>query len=78
VSKFLATRRSSYWTTVLVYGLALALVVVLLKYVQYRFWVRDLSVEVYIGMVAALFTAVGVWLGSRKEGDRGDQRTAER
>lgn len=70
MSKFLATRRSSYWTTVLVYGLALALVVVLLKYVQYRFWVRDLSVEVYIGMVAALFTAVGVWLGSRLLAER--------
>jgi DNA-binding NarL/FixJ family response regulator len=50
---------------VLVYGFAMALVVFLLKYIQYHFWIRDLTVEVYIGVVAALFTAVGIWLGSR-------------
>ncbi len=63
--KVTENRPASYGTTVLVYGVALALVVVLLKYFQYRFWVRDLSVEVYIGVVAALFTMVGVWLGSK-------------
>ena len=49
----------------MIYGGALALVLFVLKYIEYRFWVRELSVEVYIGVVAALFTAVGIWLGSR-------------
>jgi len=53
------------WTTVLSYGAVLAAVVLLLKYAEYRYWVRSFSSEVYIGVVAVLFTAVGIWLGSR-------------
>ena len=53
------------WTTVLSYGAVLSTVVVVLKYAEYRYWVRSLSSEVYIAVVAVLFTAVGIWLGSR-------------
>jgi len=49
--------------TVLLYGLALAALVVLLKVLEYRFIIRDLSIEFYMGVVALLFTAVGIWLG---------------
>jgi len=31
--------------------------------IQYKFLVRDLSMEFYIGIVAILFTAVGIWSG---------------
>jgi two-component system, NarL family, response regulator LiaR len=58
-------RRSGFWTTVVAYGLALAVLVFILKYFQYRFLIRDLAVEVYIGVVAVLFTALGIWVGSR-------------
>lgn len=51
--------------TVLLYGVSLALLIALLKVVEYRFLVRDLSLEVYIGLVAALFTALGIWVGPR-------------
>ncbi len=47
------------------YGLVLAALVVILKYVEYRYWIRDLSMEVYVGVVATLFTALGIWVGSR-------------
>jgi two-component system, NarL family, response regulator LiaR len=57
--------RSGFWTTVVLYGLALAVLVTTLKFFEYRFWIRDLSVEVYIGVVAVLFTALGVWVGSK-------------
>lgn len=60
-----AMKPSRPWVIVLIYGLALAFVVFVLKYIEYRFLLRELSVEVYIGVVAALFTAVGIWLGSR-------------
>lgn len=53
------------WTTMVLYGLVLAAVVATLKYVEYRFMVKSLSTEVYIGVVAALFTGVGLWLGSK-------------
>ena len=51
--------------TVLLYGISLALLVAGLKYVEYRFLVRDLSLEFYIGMVALIFTGLGIWVGPR-------------
>lgn len=57
--------RSGYWGTIVFFGLVLAALVVTLKYVEYRYWIRDLSVEVYVGVVATLFTALGVWIGSK-------------
>lgn len=51
--------------TVLLYGVSLATLVAVLKVVEYRFLVRDLSLEVYIGLVAVLFTALGIWAGPR-------------
>lgn len=32
---------------------------------EYRYFVHDLSMEFYIGMIALLFTVVGVWIGLR-------------
>jgi NarL family two-component system response regulator LiaR len=58
-------RRSGFWTTVVLYGLALAALVFILKYVEYRFLIRDLSEPVYIGVVAVLFTALGIWVGQK-------------
>ncbi len=58
-------RRSGFRTTVALYGLAMAALVFLLKYIEYRFLLRDLSVEIYIGVVAVLFTALGIWAGSK-------------
>ena len=65
MSKAAELRRSGFWNTVVLYGLAVAMLVFVLKYVEYRFWIRDLSVEVYIGLVAVLFTALGLWMGSK-------------
>jgi DNA-binding CsgD family transcriptional regulator len=45
------------------YGLALAILVFLLKFLEYRYIVRDLSLEFYLGVIAILFTTVGIWLG---------------
>lgn len=49
--------------TILIYGAVLAVLVFLLKFVEYRYIVRDLSLEFYIGLVAVLFTVIGVWAG---------------
>lgn len=49
----------------MLYGLALAALVFVLKVVEYRYWIRDLRMEVYVGVVAVLFTALGVWVGTR-------------
>ena len=60
-----ATRAHKGWGTIALYGAALAGLVLLLKYFEYRYRIRDLRVEVYVGLVAVLFTALGVWMGSK-------------
>lgn len=49
--------------TIILYGLALATLVFVLKYLEYRLFVRDLSIEFYVGLVALFFTGLGVWAG---------------
>lgn len=51
--------------TILLYGLALAALTALLKFVEYRFFVRDLSLEIFVGIIAVLFTGLGIWVGLR-------------
>lgn len=51
--------------TIFLYGLSLASLVALLKFFEYRLFIRDLSLEFYVGVVAVLFTALGVWVGRR-------------
>jgi DNA-binding CsgD family transcriptional regulator len=48
---------------ILLYGISLAALVFVLKMLEYRYFVHDLSMEFYIGMIALLFTVVGVWIG---------------
>ncbi len=42
-----------------------ALLVVILKVLEYKYFVRNLSVEIYIGVVAVLFVSLGIWLGGK-------------
>ena len=51
--------------TILIYGVALAALTVILKFIEYRYFVRDLSLEFYLGVVAILFAGLGVWAGLR-------------
>jgi len=49
--------------TVLVYGILGGVLIAVLKIVEYRYLVVERSLEIYGGLVAALFSAVGIWLG---------------
>ena len=49
--------------TILLYGASMALLLGLLKFVEYRYYVRDLPNELYIGTVALIFTSLGAWIG---------------
>lgn len=49
--------------TVVLYGVALAALIAMLKYFEYQYIVRDLSVEIYIGVTALFFTGLGIWAG---------------
>jgi NarL family two-component system response regulator LiaR len=49
--------------TVLLFGILGGLLIAVLKLVEYRYLVLEHSVEIYGGIVAALFSALGIWLG---------------
>ncbi|MCU0432197.1 MAG: response regulator transcription factor [Bacteroidia bacterium] len=46
----------------LLYGGSLALLVMLLKWMQWKFLILDHSTEIYVGMVAVFFTLLGIWM----------------
>ena len=49
--------------TALVYGLLGGLLIAVLKLAEYRFLVVEHSLEIYGGLVAVIFAALGIWLG---------------
>lgn len=49
--------------TVLLYGAIGGLLIAALKLIEYRFLVVEHSLEIYGGLVAAIFAVLGVWLG---------------
>ncbi len=50
---------------VLLYGVLLGLLIAALKAIEYRWLVLEHSLEIYGGLVAAVFAAVGIWLGKK-------------
>ncbi len=51
--------------TIFLYGLALAVLILIMRMIEYRFLVRDLTLEFYVGTLAIFFTALGIWVGLR-------------
>jgi NarL family two-component system response regulator LiaR len=49
--------------TIFLYSISLAALVGLLKFLEYRYIVRALDIEFYIGFIAVLFTTLGIWSG---------------
>jgi DNA-binding CsgD family transcriptional regulator len=49
--------------TILVYGILGGVLIAVLKLVEYRYLVVEHSLEIYGGIVALLFSALGIWLG---------------
>ena len=49
--------------SVLVYGILGGVLIAALKLIEYRFLVLEHSIEIYGGIVALLFSALGIWLG---------------
>jgi DNA-binding CsgD family transcriptional regulator len=49
----------------LIYGLIGGALIALLKYIEYQHFVRAYPGEIYGGLVALIFTALGIYLGLR-------------
>lgn len=46
----------------ILYGICLALMLFLLRWLELRFLIFDHSFEIYIGCIALIFTGLGIWL----------------
>ena len=51
--------------TVALYGLLIAVAAVALEWLEFKYLTRFFATEIYIALIAALFTALGVWVGQR-------------
>jgi DNA-binding CsgD family transcriptional regulator len=49
----------------LIYGLALAALLLLLQILEYKLLIIDHATEVYITAIAILFTGLGIWVASK-------------
>lgn len=58
-----ATSSSARYLSVVAYGVALFGMVFILRAIEYRFMVRDISVELFASTLAILFSGLGVWVG---------------
>ncbi|HLW97760.1 MAG TPA: response regulator transcription factor [Candidatus Acidoferrales bacterium] len=60
MNSFLVTSMKRH---VLIFGIVGGILIALLKWSEYRFLVIEHSVEIYGGLVAAIFALLGIWLG---------------
>lgn len=51
--------------TVIIYGLAFAAAATLLSWLEAQYLVRRFTTEIYVVILCVLFTALGIWLGTR-------------
>lgn len=50
---------------IILYGLILAVLVFVLKWLQWKFLIVDNAIDIYIGLIAVFFTALGVWVATQ-------------
>ena len=58
------------WKHALLYGVVGGVLIAGLKAIEYRWLIVEHSFEIYGGIVAVIFAAVGIWLGRRITGNR--------
>lgn len=49
--------------SIIVYSVLLAVILILMRILEYKYFIRDLAIETYIGIIAIVFTALGIWFG---------------
>ena len=61
----------------IIYGISLAFLLFLLKWLELRFIIFSHSFEVYIGIIAIIFTGLGIWLAVRLSKPKPDSYRVE-
>lgn len=55
-------QKTRHW---LLYGILMALLVFVLKWMQWKFLIVDHSTDIYVGLIAVFFTLLGIWVASQ-------------
>lgn len=55
----------SQYKSLMLYGSLLAVLVFVLKWLQWKFLIVDNSIEIYIGLIAVFFTILGIWVATQ-------------
>ncbi len=50
---------------IILYGLVLAILVFVLKWLQWKFLIVNNAIDIYIGLVAVFFTVLGIWVATQ-------------
>jgi len=50
---------------ILLYGVLMAVLVLVLKWLQWKYLIQDHSSEIYLGLIAVFFTLLGIWLATQ-------------
>ncbi|MES3018379.1 MAG: LuxR C-terminal-related transcriptional regulator [Bacteroidota bacterium] len=53
------------YRSILIYGLSLAAALFLMKWLEWRFLILNHAFEIYAGIIALLFTGLGIWLAMK-------------
>ena len=48
--------------TIFLYGLIMAVLVAFLKAIEYRYFIKKVEADIYMGAVAVVFMGLGIWL----------------
>lgn len=59
------TRFGRKYGQLIIYGISMAILLFLLKWLEIRFLIIDHALEVYVGAIAVIFTGFGIWLAMR-------------
>lgn len=49
----------------ILYGSILAILVFVLKWLQWKFLILDNSLDIYVGLIAIFFTVLGIWMATQ-------------
>lgn len=55
---------------IILYALILAILVFLLKWLQWKFLIVDNAIDIYVGLIAVFFTALGIWVATQLVGNK--------
>ena len=68
--KYFRTLKGWLTSPIFYYGFAMALFLVVLKYIEYKVLVFDHFIEIYLGLGATLFMLLGAWFFSQLQKKR--------